>query len=277
MLSTAKRSIAALTTISAETNNDQTALGKVLGPGGSNVDAEGSVDHAKEAAATVSASTGPVALGSAAAALLILVIAVRTWLEHRRQELVVLSLRGAGSVALGIKGALEFSLPLVVGTVVGLTAAYVLAHELGPSTLIEWTAISASVRFVIVSMSVTLITVATIVALRVRRVSVDTDGVPQSATSAVGAGGSGSRGCRLLRASDPWVIAGRRTRVDSLVLLFPVLLMAGGAGLLSERFCRLRYSGGVEVGYRLRPGWRFADWPQSGCTPRPSYSERPCR
>ena len=52
VLSRAKPSIAALTAISVETNNDSTALGRTLGQGGATVDSEGSVDHAQQAAAT---------------------------------------------------------------------------------------------------------------------------------------------------------------------------------------------------------------------------------
>lgn len=234
VLSTASRSIAALTTISAETNNDSTSLGRTLGQGGTRVDTEGSVDHAKEAAATVSASTGPVAFGSGIVALLMLVIAARTWLENRRQELVVLALRGAGSAALGVKAALEFSLPVVVGAAAGLGSAYVLVRNVGPSPLIERAAISSSIILVAATMAASLIAVGGIVALRVRRVGVDVDGgrsrklvlwEPVALVLAAAA-------FYELRTRGSSVVG--RTRVDSLVLLFPVLFMAGGAGLLSR-------------------------------------------
>lgn len=233
-LSVARRSVAALAAISAEAGNDSTPLGKVLGQGGATVDTEGSIDHATEAAATVSASTGPVALGSAAVALLMLVIAARTWLEHRRQELVVLALRGAGSTALGIKAALEFSLPAWAGTATGIAGAYVTVRIVGPGPLIERSAISASILLAGITAAIALLAVAGIVALRVRRVGSDADG-------------SGARrlvlwepAALILAAAAFYELRTRgsslvgRTKVDSLVLLFPVLLMAGAAGLLSR-------------------------------------------
>ena len=196
-----------------------------------------------------------------------LVIAGRTWLEHRRQELVVLAMRGAGSTALGIKAALEFSLPVTMGAAAGLATAYVLVRGMGPSPLIEVTAMSSAVILVVAAMVIALIAVGFIVALRVRRVGVDADG-------------AGSRrlvlwepAALILAAAALYELRTRgssvvgRTRVDSLVLLFPVLFMAGTAGLLSRGVLAPLGCAGAAGGFQSPGGWRFGGWLQNGFAP----------
>jgi len=108
-------------------------------------------------------------------------------------------------------------------------------RAIGPSTLVEPSAITAGVAQVAIALGVAAIAAAVVVAAAVRRVSVEADGAaarqrllwwePPVLLLAAGA-------LYELRSRGGAVVGG--TDVDSLALLFPFLLLAGGGGLLAR-------------------------------------------
>src|SRR5207248_1488217 len=127
----AKRTMPALTKLARSANDFEQPGKHALGPGTSYVDSTLTVAHARQAARIGSASVGPVALGAAGVALLVLLMAAGSWLELRRKEISVLALRGAGAGALATKGVLEMSLPMLLGGAVGMLSGDVLIRTVG--------------------------------------------------------------------------------------------------------------------------------------------------
>ncbi|MGZ3144220.1 ABC transporter permease [Lentzea chajnantorensis] len=84
------------------------------------------------------------------------------WAQRRHSELRLLWVRGAGPLALGLRGVLELGLPLVLGGVLGLVAARVLLPLYGPGTAPApgtlWTALGAVLAVVVLSLAVTVLT-----------------------------------------------------------------------------------------------------------------------
>ena len=85
--------------------------GQTLGVGPTHLDVGASIQHAEEAQAAVSSAVGPVGLASVAVAILVIIAATGTWLERRRVELRVLAIRGAPPWSLAVKAVLELSVP----------------------------------------------------------------------------------------------------------------------------------------------------------------------
>jgi putative ABC transport system permease protein len=234
-LPAARADIAALEQVGRRANNSADPLGRALGRGSTAVDVAGTVDHAERAAASVESAAGPVALGTAGLAVLVLVAAARTWLDRRRQELTMLALRGAGPGALAVKGVLELLGPVVLGGAVGMATAVAAVRVIGPGPQYERRAFLWAIALVVVTLAVALAAVAVVVAVGGRRVG-------------VGAAGVASRSTLLRWEPAALVLAGAafyelRTRgssivddteVDYLLMLFPVLLLAGGAGVLAR-------------------------------------------
>lgn len=231
----ATRTVAALQDVAASANNRATPLGQTLGRGEATADAASTIQHARRTRATVSSAAGPIALATAGVAMLVLLTAARSWLDRRRREVTVLALRGAGPLAIASKAVLELIVPLVAGAAAGLAASIVLVSAVGPSTLIESRAIRAGVVQVAIALAVAVLASAAVVAGAVRRVANEAEGAaprsrllwwePPVLLLAAGA-------IYELRRGGPSVAAS--TDVDSLALLAPFLLLAGGSGLLAR-------------------------------------------
>jgi putative ABC transport system permease protein len=233
----AERSLGVLRVLASDAGNGSTTIGRVLGGGTAAVDQQSSLDHAKQAGATGNAFIGPVALGAAGVALLTLLMAARTWLDRRSRELRILSRRGAGPGLLAGMGVLELATPTVLGVAAGLVGAWFLVRRVGPSPLISSSAVASAAELVLVALVAALVLVAAVVLAGVRRVGVeDTPGrqgrglaweLIVLALAAAAYYELASRGSSA--AAD----ANGHVHIDSLVLLFPVLLLVGGAGVLS--------------------------------------------
>lgn len=230
-LPTARDATAALKRTADAVNNQADPLGELLGYGGSSVDVPLSVRKAERTAASVESVAGPVALGTMGVAVVMLLVAARSWLARRAQEVTMLTLRGAGPAALGLKGIGELVPALILGAAGGIGAAVVTVRLVGPDPRIEPGAMVEGIVVVGVALVAALAALAAVVAAGVRRVG-------------VGAGGAKAR-----TSLPPWepavlAVAGAAfyelqvrdtvvddTKVDGLLLLFPLLLLAGGAGL----------------------------------------------
>jgi hypothetical protein len=235
-LDRARAAAGALETVSSETNNPSEDLGVLLGPGRSSVDRQLALPFAEGASATASAAAGPVALGTVAVALLIVIVAAQAWLDRRHQELTILAMRGAGPASLAVKGTVEMATPVILGAVVGVALGFAAVRELGPGRTIERAAAWSAVALVAIAVAVALATVTVVVLSGTRSVGI----------------GSSHRGTRAMFVWEPVVLVAAaaayyelhtrgpsqsgagEAQVDSLVLLFPVLLLLGGSGLFAR-------------------------------------------
>ncbi len=245
-LGEATSTVNALRGVAEASDNAADPLNQLLGRGESRIDSISTVDHARRTSATVSSAAGPIAFATAGVALLVLLTAARSWLDRRRREVTVLALRGAGPTALAIKALLELAIPVLVGAVGGVVASVALVRAIGPSTSIESDAIRSGVLQVGIALVIAAVAAAAVVAAAVRRVSVDADGAaprqrllwwePPVLLLAAGA-------LYELRHRGGAVVGG--TEVDSLALLFPFLLLAGGGGLLARLALSRRTLGSI--------------------------------
>ncbi|HEX6236486.1 MAG TPA: hypothetical protein VFZ68_04790 [Acidimicrobiales bacterium] len=233
-------------------------LGELLGSGYSSADRLESTRHAERTAATVESVSGPVALGTVGVAIVMLLASARSWLTRRSQEVTVLAQRGAGPAALGAKAVLEMLPALAIGAAAGVAVAAGVVRALGPGAAMERQAIVSGAVFVGLAVAAALVAVALVVGAGVRRVG-------------TGTGGASVRPSLLWWEPPVLALAGAalyelRTRespvvdetgVDGLLLLFPILLLAGGAGLLGRAVLARRPLGWVAA--RLpTPGWLAA-------------------
>jgi putative ABC transport system permease protein len=233
-LPTAATATRALERVVDRANNRTTELGSTVGYGPAGADVPRSVRKAQRTAASVESVAGPVALGTIGVAVVMLLAAARSWLTRRSQEVTVLSLRGAGPAALALKAMAELAPALVTGAVLGVGAAVAVVRVIGPDPRIDDDALVDGLLVVGGALLASLVALAVVVAAGVRRV-------------AAGTGGAAPR--RSLPLWEPAVLAlagaafyELRTRdtvvdethVDGLLLLFPLLLLAGGAGLAAR-------------------------------------------
>ena len=230
----------------------------MLGGGTAAVDQQSSLDHAQQAAATGNAFVGPVALGAAGVALLTLMMAARTWLDRRSRELRILSRRGAVPGLLACLGVLELATPMVLGAAVGLVRG-VVPHPRGGSQSrsshrARW---SARPSWWLVALVAALVFVAAVVLAGARRVGVeDTPGREGRglAWELVVLALAGAAYYELAsRGASATVDASGHIHIDSLVLLFPVLLLVGGAGVLSGLALSRRVLGRAGAGWPVPP------------------------
>ena len=203
---------------------------------------------------------GPVnALVLAARVLALLVLAGSGvfMMRRRRVELAVLNARGVGPVRLGGRAAAEVLLPVALGALAGWAVALAAVDRLGPGGVVgeaaareagwnvAWTAAAGVVLLAIVSAR-SLGELATTGAGSTHRVA---SAVPWDLILLVLAGVAYAG----LRGDSGTVAAGTVPELDPLFLLFPILLLAGAAGLLA-RGTRLLLPRLRQIGSGSRPG-----------------------
>jgi len=197
---------------------------------------------ARRAAAVQSSVAGavrPVAVATVLVALLLVAAAGGLWVERQQREVRLLSARGVGPVALGLKALLETGPAAVVGAVAGAALALVLVRGFGPSSVLGPHAVRDAVLAGAGS---------TLAALLVLGGSAGTRAV---------------RGARAVRAPAPaWVrwlpvellllggawlalrrlsaaplqaaVGTRVPKLDVLVIIFPLLLLTGAAVVVAR-------------------------------------------
>ena len=160
-------------------------------------------------------------------------------MSARRVEASLLFARGTGPVAIGTRGALEALLPCLVGAVVGLVFAGGLVAAVGPNGPIATSATATAVRAALAGAAVAVVTIAIVSAVSFLRHSehhrarfrvlakvpweLALIGLAMLILSRLRSGGA--------LVSDP---ASSTSRPSPLVLLFPVLFLAGFATLAAR-------------------------------------------
>jgi putative ABC transport system permease protein len=195
------------------------------------------VDRSGSIRTSVGGGVWPVAGLAALAGVGFVAAAGSLWVERRRREVTLLTVRGVSPAALGVKAVLELVLPLVAGAAGGVALAYGLVRWLGPSPIIEPSAVATALAAGAAGLAVAVLVVAAVVARR------------------VGTGPAVGAGPAWLRAV-PWelalvglaVLSYRRlgewgvpishgaavTRVDPLGLLFPVLFILAAVAVAAR-------------------------------------------
>jgi putative ABC transport system permease protein len=187
----------------------------------------------------------PVAGLAGLAGIGLVAAAASLWFDRRRREITLLTVRGVSPAGLAVKAVLELSIPSLLGAGAGIGLAYGMVVWLGPSPVLEGSALVRAAQAGLLSLLAAAATIWTVVASRVR-----THGV------------HGRRRLRL--ALLPWELAlgwvtlvsfdrlgdwglpaGRGadiSRVDVWGLMFPVLFLVTAVAVLSRA-----------IGWVLRP------------------------
>jgi putative ABC transport system permease protein len=205
------------------------------------------VDRARGIQTSVGGGVWPVAGFAALAGVGLVAAAASLWFDRRRREVGLLTVRGVSPAALGVKAVLELVVALLAGCAAGVALAYGVAVWLGPSSTLEPAAATRAVVAGVGAWVLTALTVAVVVAARVRTHDARhhrrawVDKVPWELGLAVATLLSyrrlGEWGVPVTRGADV-------SRVDVLGLLFPVLFLVTGVAvamrLLALALPRLR-------------------------------------
>lgn len=210
-------------------------------------------DLISSARETVSGITGSVLFMSAAGVVvgLVMIGAVEVFLiRRRRTEAALLAARGLAPAAYGAKAAVEAAVPLAAGTVMGWFTAIWIITRFGPSEALEPNALRLAAAAAAFGAIVGLGTIFAVAA------------VAESRTWAASLSGFSMRAARspwevvlLILAAGAYFLGRGRpgpgdgsSPLDVMMLVFPVLLIAGGAGLAVRGLARalpsLRSRGG---------------------------------
>ncbi len=198
-------------------------------------------------AATLTAATvrAPVDLLTAAGQLIALAVlaAVAVFsLERRRAEATLMNARGAGPGTISAIAALESLVPVLVGLVLGLGLAYAAISVLGPGGTVERAALDESVGHVILRAPVALVLIALVAGIafaREYRMRHDGHRSPFLPWELVALALAGWFLYKLLHGDAVVVQSDGVERPSAYLLLFPILAIAGVAGLVARLFVRL--------------------------------------
>jgi putative ABC transport system permease protein len=234
----ARRAVAGWNSVKISATNPADPLSVTLGSVTASVDRIESLRHAERSRAIADSSAGPISLGIAALALMVLAVAARVWVDRKQLELTLLAVRGAGPGALTGKALLELGAPMILGGLVGFGASVVFIRVLGPSALIDLTDIGRSGVLAAALLAVALASVGIVVYPAVRKVGLvhlsSLKGLPTGAWEVVVLSFAAAAFYEMSTRGSPLAPTATSTRVDALVLLFPMLAMLGSCGLCAR-------------------------------------------
>lgn len=195
------------------------------------------VDRAGSIRTSVAGGVWPVAGCAALAGVGFVAAAASLWFDRRRRELTLLTVRGVSPPALGLKAVLELIVPLAAGAAAGVGMAYGLVRWLGPSPVVEPSAVAVAVGAGAAGLGVAMLVVGVAVT---RRVETGRAGGPRAAwvravpweLLLVGLAVVSYR--RLGEWGVPVSTGADVSRVDPLGLLFPVLFILTGVAIASR-------------------------------------------
>jgi putative ABC transport system permease protein len=222
--------------------------------------------------ATADALRAPVESITLAGRLLAMVLVAAAGVfavRRRRAEVMVLIAQGVGGLPIGARSIVEAALPLAVGGALGYLAALGLAGALNPLPGLQPEALAAARGEVVVALAAGLLLFGLVTWVVVRSQELERTGRLRQVLArplwealvlvlAVAALYE-----LQTRGAGPVEVQGRPARVDRLLVLFPLLLIAGLAGLATRGAARL-------VARRGRPALTSA----SGARPAPFLALR---
>ena len=196
------------------------------------IDQQGSLAHARRAKQGTLAVLLPVALGAALVCFLLFLLAIEAWRARRAQILVVLVQRGFGPGALSAMAVAEFITPLALGLAMGWLVAVQLVPEIGPSAVVDAAVVRSSALLALALGIGTAALLFALIYFEVRRgvVTVTEKSRRRLPWQQVCVALAGAAGYEMRSRAG----SSSGARVDSLVTAFPVLLLAGAAGLLTR-------------------------------------------
>jgi putative ABC transport system permease protein len=216
------------------------------------------VHDAQDGLATVTPPVQTLALTGQLVALFGMMAAGVYGVRRRRIEMRYLDAKGITRRSLWARSAVEAVLPVAVGGALGWIVTWWTIQRFGPAAAIEATAVQTSIRLAAIACVVAVVIVATVTALAAARQAhetVEATGrsrgpavwweIPLLVLAAAALYEISTRGTSAVSS------VGGQVQVDRLLLLFPVLFMAGCAGLVVRAFGRalllLRGSGSWPV------------------------------
>ncbi|MFL5767180.1 MAG: FtsX-like permease family protein [Actinomycetota bacterium] len=191
---------------------------------------------------TIGALRPPVqtlSLGARLVALLMLALAGLYWVDRRRSDVRLLSARGVGPGGIAARALVELLLVVVLGAALGWVAAVGVLGLFGPGPASGGAAVSAAANVAIATAAGLVLAASTtyVSARRTEEPKAVASGawfrrIPWEVAVLAAAGLSLAE---ILSSSGA---AGSSIRVDPLVLLFPILVLLGAAGLAARALRR---------------------------------------
>ena len=199
----------------------------------------GAVREAEEGLATVTPPVQTLALTGQLVALFGMMAAGVYGVRRRRIEMRSLNAKGIPGRSMWLRSAAEAVLPVAVGGAAGWVVTWWTIQRFGPAAAIEATAVRTSIRLSAVACAVAIVIVATVTAIAATRQAHET---VEATGRSRGAGAWWEIPLLVLAGAALYEIwtrgtsavssVGGQVEVDRLLLLFPVLFMAGCAGLV---------------------------------------------
>jgi putative ABC transport system permease protein len=205
-------------------------------------------DVVGRAHATLAALTGPVesiSLTGRLLALALVAAAAVFAVRRRREELSVLIAHGVGGLPIGVRSMVEAALPLAAGGALGYLAALWLAGPLDPAPVLQPQATAAARREVALAVAAGLLLFGLVTWIAVRSEERERSRrLGQALTTpwwellALALAAAALYELRT-RGGAPVLLEGQPAQVDRLLVLFPLLAIAGLAGLATRAAARL--------------------------------------
>lgn len=176
----------------------------------------------------------PIATAGIGVALALVAAAGSLWVDRRRREVVLLSTRGVGPAALGVKAALEMAAPAVLGALLGAAVAAALVSLLGPSQLLDPAALRGAAAPAGAAGLGSIVALATVAAVRSRRLTErPLGGAPGRARLVPWELAFLAAAYVVWRDAldSPRIATGAVAAVDLRLLVFPLLALLGVTGL----------------------------------------------
>jgi len=240
--SNAEATIAALRNVKNDSDNPATPFGNELGVNGiSRLDAGFTINHSTKTTRTVNGLTGATALATVLLIIAILRQAARAWLVRTEAENTILFIRGASTPALIVKQLLTQFPALLVGVAGGYAIAIATLNAYGPSDLVDSDARSLALRYcgLALLLCIAIIAIDTLAWLRRARRAPFQHVEPRGSATWLWVALALS-GAAYYELNSHATAVSNNGRADGLALLFPMLLVATGCGLLARGLFRDR-------------------------------------
>jgi putative ABC transport system permease protein len=235
---------AGIAAFSAERSDDTTELGSSLLRANFISLVTGWVDLTSEAVASISGPVETIALGGTIVAFVIVAGTAFFTVTRRRIEFNLLHARGISPLRLGLRSVAEALLPLAIGAAAGWALAIFFVQTLGPPGLLDRSALADAAFEVAWRAAVAVVLYGISATLAVRLLAHEGFGrlqraahLPWEPVVLVLAGAAfyelNARGTASIEQADAV------PTIDRLVILFPILFIAGAAGLIARGLRRV--------------------------------------